>query len=225
MADDEDDAAKAARVLLVSHVSTVMRVLHHERYDSRPARVGGQGKTWCDIGLVMPFLSVVYPSCVTAVSPADGGPVAAHNAARMAKYIDATEAQHLADELLFATHIFNARASMDTESESVEASFKLIQDATDPSSTTEAAYIVQLYAHGESIGRAEAVAPAFLPCDEPDHLAGAPEEAMCGSLLAQGLQLSTITLGDRVAKLQRLVMQDMTELLFGYDPAPSGFFA
>lgn len=197
VSEDEDDATKLARVLLVPHVSALMRVLHHERYDSRPARVGGQGKTRCDIGLVMPFLSVVYPSCVTALSPAQqahGGGFDAREAARMAKYLDATGAQHLAGALLFGTHIVNARAFMDIESESVEASFKLIQDATDPSSTTAAAYIVQLYAHGESIGRAEAVAPAFLPCDEPEHLAGAPEEAMCGSLLSQGLHLSTITL-------------------------------
>eukprot|EP00170_Pyropia_yezoensis_P005330 contig_21631_g5344 len=48
---------------------------------------------------------------------------------------------------------------------------------------------------------------------------------MCGSLLSQGLHLSTITLGDRLANLQRLAMEEMTELLFGYDPEPSGFFA
>ncbi|KAK1857366.1 hypothetical protein I4F81_012925 [Pyropia yezoensis] len=121
----------------------------------------------------------------------------------------------------------NMRDSYRTHAASgLRQSFERIAMATNPTSTTAAAYIVQLSASCEAISRSETVAPAFIPCDDPSHLpAGAPPGAVCGTLLHRGLHMSTATVGARVRAAQRELGGLLQQLTFGYDPTGSGFYA
>ncbi len=148
------------------------------------------------------------------------------NAADHCSHMSATAGGHLATSLLFATHIVNTLFFMNVPTGSVEESFERIAMATNPTSTTAAAYIVQLSASCEAISRSETVAPAFIPCDDPSHLpAGAPPGAVCGTLLHRGLHMSTATVGARVRAAQRELGGLLQQLTFGYDPTGSGFYA
>lgn len=221
-AADRDDAALVALTILVDPVTAVLRALFHEVYDPRPPAVGGTGKSRSDVGMLLPFLAVVYPS-VTAAA-AQSRPLSIEAAALFVRYMDATAAQHLAGAFIFGTHIANALHLMKEEAPTAERSYEQIAALSNPSSDTTTACIVQLYAHGENIGRAEQVAPAFLPCEHPEDLDRAVPTAICGSLLIQGLHLSTVTLGKRATSTQARLYEDLRSLLCGHDPKESGFF-
>ena len=145
-------------------------------------------------------------------------------AAAAAAFMDAAGAQHLASALLFAIRMVNTMYFAHVERETAEEVFADIASATDPSSTTAASAVVQLSAKARAVARTEAVAPAFLPCDEPSHVPAGCPRSLCGTLLGRGLHLSTATVGARVASEQAAVAEEMTALLGGYDPTASGFY-
>ncbi len=245
----QDDTTVLANSLLVPAVSSLLSALCHETYDPRLSHVGGENKPRCDLALAMPFVSVAYASggqtsgldTSSAVAVGGGGGGGgdddddddndndardAQNAADHCSHMSATAGGHLATSLLFATHIVNTLFFMNVPTGSVEESFERIAMATNPTSTTAAAYIVQLSSSCEAISRSETVAPAFIPCDDPSHLpAGAPPGAVCGTLLHRGLHMSTATVGARVRAAQRELGGLLQQLTFGYDPTGSGFYA
>lgn len=220
----QDDASLVGQAVLADAVSALLRGIFHEVFDPRPLAVGGSGKTQSDVALLMPFLSVLYPSATAAALTTVGGDPTADTAALHVSYMDAGSAQHLAGALIFSTHIANTLHLMKEKVATATESYAQIADLSNPTADTAAAYIVQLYAHGESIGRSEHLAPAFLPCEDPEHLVDAVPGAICGSLLTRGVHLSTVTLGERVVAAQARMYDKVRELLFGYDPEQSSFF-
>lgn len=221
-AADRDDAALVALTILVDPVTAVLRALFHEAYDPRLSAVGGTGKSRSDVGMLLPFLAVVYPSIAAAA--AQYRPLSIEAAALSVRYMDATAAQHLAGAFIFGTHIANALQLMKEEAPTAKRSYEQIAALSNPSSDTATACFVQLCPCGENIGRTKQVAHAYLPCEDPEHLYGAVPTAICGSLLSQGLHMSTVTLGKRTTATQARLYDDLCSLLFGYDPNESGFF-
>ena len=132
--------ALAARLLagsgrLVSMVMGLIQKILHERYDPRPIRVGGQEKLAPDIGLVLHFLSVLYPY-YSAASPDRAGRTSA------VQFMDVTAAQHLSASLLFAARIANAIKLCNEPHDDPDDALAATDHATNPSSTTAAATLV-----------------------------------------------------------------------------------
>jgi len=221
-------AAVAEHRGFASPVSALLRGLAHEEYDPRSVATGGSGKGRPDLSLVMPFVALLYPRSST-MSPRRHGPPGL-------SFMDADAAQHLASALLFSIRAVNALVFFNTgrplppttsrkgRREALAAVFQDIADATNPSGTTAAAYVVMLRSTTESMARAEKVPPTLLLCTEPAHLAGAPSTAVCGTLLENGVHLGTPLLGEFVAAAQVRLWGLFQKLVFAYDPTGSGFF-
>jgi len=216
-------------------VSLLMHAVFHEQYDPRVVSAGGEGKARAEVSLVMPFLALRYPRSSSA------SPRLRQDGEAEVTYMDASGAQHLAAALLFATRVVNAlfffRVGRPVSSTmtgrpklrgsrpgTLAEAFHAISEATDPTANTAAAYIVMLYSRADLMSRAQAVAPAFLPCDEPSHASGGPPTAVCGTLLDRGFHLSTVKLGELATSLQADLWRRFQALTWGYDPTGSGFF-
>jgi len=229
--DDPSDhtaAAVAEHRSFASPVSALLRGLAHEEYDPRSVATGGSGKGRPDLSLVMPFVALLYPRSST-MSPRRHGPPGL-------SFMDADAAQHLASALLFSIRAVNALVFFNTgrplppttskrgRRDALAAVFQDIADATNPSGTTAAAYVVMFRSTTEAMARSEKVPPTFLLCKEPAHLAGAPSTAVCGTLLENGVHLGTPLLGEFVSTAQARLWGLFQKLVFAYDPTGSGFF-
>ena len=191
-------------------VRSLICAIFHEQYDPRLEAAGGTSKAHADMSLVMPLLALRYPRSSSSSPRERHQPEVA--------YMDASGAQHPAAALLFATRVLNALVFLVDGSRSsaqssatgrsraagagslpstgtLSQSFSVTAEATNPSSTTAAAYIVMFYARAEMMSRAEAVATAFLPCEDLSHVAEGPRTADCGVLLDRCCSPSKVKLG------------------------------
>jgi len=208
-------------------VGALLHKLCHETYDPRPPHSGGSGKACADLSMAMPFLALLYP---LSSSLSSRGCMRAPTVA----YMDARTGQHLASALLFAIRAVNALVFFNQGGGSggsgsggrvsLEQAFAHIRGVTDPYSTTAACFAVTFYARAEKISRAEEVPPVFVPCEDPEHVAGGPPSAVCGTLIDRGFHLGTMQLGRLVEQLQAKLWRLFSALTWGYDPAGCGFF-